>query len=55
MYGRQETACLTCNHSDSPINIAKDGFVAGYGSDCDVEYLADDWTGYVSLRSPIRK
>lgn len=51
MYGRQETA----NPSDSPINIAKDGFVAGYGSDCDVEYLADDWTGYVSASLAYRK
>ena len=39
---------LLANPSDSPIRIAKDGFTAGYGGDCDVEYLADDWTGYVS-------
>ena len=35
---------LLANNTDSPINIAKDGFIAGYGSDCNVEYLADDWT-----------
>lgn len=46
---------LLANPSDSPINIAKDGFVAGYGSDCDVEYLADDWTGYVSASLAYRK
>ena len=26
---------LLANNTDSPINIAKDGFIAGYGSDCD--------------------
>ena len=46
---------LLANNTDSPISIAKDGFVAGYGSDCDVEYLADDWTGYVSASLAYRK
>ena len=46
---------LLANNTDSPINIAKDGFIAGYGSDCDVEYLADDWTGYVSASLAYRK
>lgn len=46
---------LLANNTDSPINIAKDGFVAGYGSDCDVEYLADDWTGYVSASLAYQK
>lgn len=46
---------LLANNTDSPINVAKDGFVAGYGSDCDVEYLADDWTGYVSASLAYRK
>lgn len=46
---------LLANNTDSPIHIAKDGFVAGYGSGCDVEYLADDWTGYVSASLAYRK
>lgn len=46
---------LLANNTDSPINIAKDGFIAGYGSDCDVGYLADDWTGYVSASLAYRK
>ena len=46
---------LLANNTDSPINIAKDGFIAGYGSDCNVEYLADDWTGYVSASLAYRK
>ena len=46
---------LLANNTDSPINIAKDGFSAGYGSDCNVEYLADDWTGYVSASLAYRK
>lgn len=38
---------LLANDSDSPIGIAKDGFIAGFQGNCDVEYLADDWTGYI--------
>ncbi|WP_300427556.1 BMP family ABC transporter substrate-binding protein [uncultured Parabacteroides sp.] len=53
--GDRKPLVLLANLSDSPINIAKDGFVAGYGSDCDVEYLADDWTGYVSASLAYRK
>lgn len=46
---------LLANNTDSPIGIAKDGFIAGYGSDCDVEYLADDWTGYVAATKTYQK
>ena len=46
---------LLANNTDSPINIAKDGFEAGYASNCGVEYLADDWTGYVSASLAYRK
>ena len=42
-----EAMVMLSNPSDSPIGIAKDGFIAGFGRECDVEYLADDWTGYV--------
>lgn len=46
---------VLANGSDSPIAIARDGFIAGYGDNCDVEYLADDWTGYVSAALAYRK
>lgn len=54
-YSERTPLILLANNTDSPINIAKDGFVAGYGSDCDVEYLADDWMGYVSASLAYRK
>ncbi|MCH5217734.1 MAG: BMP family ABC transporter substrate-binding protein [Muribaculaceae bacterium] len=38
---------LMASSSDIPTASAKDGFIAGYGRECDVEYLADDWSGYV--------
>lgn len=44
----QAPLVLLANDTDSPIGIAKDGFMSGFGSECDVEYLAEDWTGYVS-------
>lgn len=43
------------NNSDGPITIAKEGFMAGNGGDCDVEYLADDWTGFTSAPLAYRK
>lgn len=46
--GDKKPLVVLANNSDSPIGIAGDGFVAGYGDACDVEYLAKDWTGYVS-------
>lgn len=46
---------LLANDTDSPIGIAKDGFIAGYGSECDVEYLAEDWTGYVAATKTYQK
>lgn len=45
--GGKDALVLLANPSDCPIAIAKDGFLAGYGRGCDVEYMADDWTGYV--------
>lgn len=39
---------VLANNSDDPISVAKDGFIAGNDGNCDVEYLADDWTGYVA-------
>lgn len=46
---------LLANDTDSPISIAKDGFNAGYGGECDIEYLASDWTGYVSASFAYKK
>lgn len=45
---KNEALVVLANPTDSPISLAKDGFIAGYGKECTVEYLADDWTGYVS-------
>lgn len=39
---------VLANNNDGPIAVAKDGFLKGYGRQCDVKYLADDWTGYVA-------
>lgn len=44
----REALVVLANPTDSPISLAKDGFIAGYGKECPVEYLADDWTGYIS-------
>lgn len=38
---------LLGSSTDVPIRSASDGFTAGYGKLCDIESLADDWTGYV--------
>lgn len=45
--GDKKALALLANDSDSPIGIARDGFIAGFQGKCDVEYLADDWTGYI--------
>lgn len=45
--GDKKALVLLANDSDSPTGIARDGFIAGFQGDCDVEYLADDWTGYI--------
>lgn len=39
---------VLANRSDRPISVAKDGFIDGFGSECVIEYLAEDWTGYIS-------
>ena len=46
--GGKKSLVVLANNSDGPISVARDGFLDGYGSECDIEYLADDWTGYVS-------
>lgn len=46
---------VLANSNDRPISVAKDGFIDGFGAECDVEYLADDWTGYISSALAYRK
>lgn len=46
---------VLANPSDSPIKAAADGFKSGYGADVPVEYLADDWTGYIAASTAYRK
>lgn len=46
---------MLANNSDGPTAVARDGFIAGHGGECDVEYLADDWTGYVAASLAYRK
>lgn len=53
--GDRKSLIVLANDSDSPIGIARDGFMAGYGGECDVEYLADDWTGYIQSNLTYQK
>ena len=53
--GASKALAVLANDSDSPIGIAKDGFIAGFSGICDVTYLADDWTGYVQSSLTYRK
>lgn len=46
---------ILANPADSPISFARAGFIAGFGSECDTEYLADDWTGYVAASQTYRR
>ena len=53
--GDNEALVVLANASDSPIALARDGFCDGFGRECKVEYLADDWTGYTSAALAYRK
>lgn len=53
--GVDEALVVLANDSDSPIALARDGFCDGFGRQCSVEYLADDWTGYTSAALAYRK
>lgn len=70
MYGASflagETARVACegkrslvllgSSTDIPVESARDGFVAGWnGNDYDIEYLADDWTGYVMANATYQR
>lgn len=46
---------VLANPTDGPISVAKEGFLKGLGRDCDIEYLADDWTGYVASALTYRR
>lgn len=53
--GAKQPLVVLANNSDSPIGFARDGFIDGYGDNCDVEYLAEDWTGYVAASLTYQK
>lgn len=53
--GGGKALVVLANDSDRPIAIARDGFVEGFGGECDVEYLADDWSGYVQASLTYQK
>jgi len=55
VYSETTPLVMLANSTDGAINCAKDGFVIGYGNKCDVEYLAEDWTGYVSASLAYRR
>lgn len=48
LAGGKGALVMLANDSDEQPRVACDGFMAGYGRACNVECLADDWTGYVS-------
>lgn len=48
LIGEERSLILLGCVSDIPIQSAKDGFIAGLGNpNYDIQYLADDWSGYV--------
>lgn len=53
--GGKDALVVLANSTDSPIALAADGFMAGYGRSCDTEYLSDDWKGYVSASLAYQK
>lgn len=54
--GGRRSLILLGSSADGPIKSARDGFIAGLGNnDYDVEYLADDWTGFVMANATYQK
>lgn len=47
LTGEAPPLVIMGSSTDVPTFSARDGFMSGFGADCNVEYLADDWTGYV--------
>lgn len=45
----EDAPCLVLlgSSTDTPVFSAFEGFKAGLGRECDLDFLADDWTGYV--------
>ena len=46
---------VLANNTDSPIHIAREGFMTGFQGTCETTYLANDWTGYISANLAYRK
>ena len=55
MVDNQNALVVLANPTDKPISLAKEGFISGFGKACDIEYLADDWKGYVSASLAYQK
>lgn len=53
--GDRNALVVLANPKDGPIALACDGFRAGFGRECTVEYLAEDWTGYISATLAYQK
>lgn len=53
--GNTNSLVVLGSSTDQPIESARDGFFAGLGTECDVECLADDWTGYIMPSATYRK
>ena len=53
--GGKGSMVLLGSSSDSPITAARDGFADGYGREYDLEYLAEDWTGFIMAPEAYRK
>ena len=53
--GAMKSLVLLGSSTDIPIRSALHGFAEGLGADPDVEYLADDWSGYIMAPEAYRK
>ena len=53
--GEKGAMVLLGSASDSPIEAARYGFADGYGRDYALEYLADDWHGFIMAPEAYRK
>ena len=50
----EKALIVLANNTDSPIHIARDGFMTGFQGTCETTYLANDWTGYISANLAYR-
>lgn len=51
----EKALIVLANNTDSPIHIAREGFMTGFQGTCATTYLANDWTGYISANLAYRK